>query len=72
MLYENIVVTHIKSYECIRQAIMLVIQDGENIEGVTKALYPKIVKTFNTLLTRVKRATMYAIEVAWKRASIYG
>ena len=39
---------HIKGYEYVREAIMLVIEDRDSIYAVTKEVYPKIAKKFDT------------------------
>ncbi len=58
---------NIKGYNYIRKAIMLVINNGNIINAVTKELYPLIAKMDNTLPSRVERAIRHAIEVAWDR-----
>ena len=61
---------HIKGYEYVREAIMLVLEDRSNMECITKVLYPKIAKKFDTVATRVERAIRHAIEVTWDRGNI--
>ena len=46
---------------------MMVINDIEVINQITKQLYPDIAKKFNTTPSRVERAIRHAIEVAWGR-----
>ncbi len=58
---------HIKGYQYMREAIMMVINDMEVINSVTKVLYPTVAKKFNTTSSRVERAIRHAIEVAWDR-----
>lgn len=58
---------HIKGYQYIREAIMMVIQDMDTINSVTKILYPTIARKYNTTSSRVERAIRHAIEVAWDR-----
>ena len=46
---------------------MLVINDTEVINQITKSLYPKIAVKYGTTPSRVERAIRHAIEVAWGR-----
>lgn len=58
---------HIKGYQYIRHAIIMVIEDLDIINSITKELYPTVAKDFNTTPSRVERAIRHAIEVAWDR-----
>lgn len=67
MIHQIGVPAHIKGYQYLRAAIILVMQDSAIINSVTKQLYPSIGKTFSTTSSRVERAIRHAIEVAWDR-----
>ena len=67
MIHEVGVPAHIKGYSYLRVAIMMVMEDGQLIESITKLLYPTVAKKFNTSSSRVERAIRHAIEVAWNR-----
>ena len=69
-LQEAGILPHIKGYQYLREAIMLVIGDGEYLNAVTKELYPSIAKKFNTTASRVERAIRHSIEVAWGRGQL--
>ena len=58
---------HIKGYQYMRDAIIMVIKDMDAINSVTKILYPTVAKKYNTTSSRVERAIRHAIEVAWDR-----
>ena len=60
---------HIKGYQYIRDAIMMVIEDMDAINSITKYLYPTVAKHYNTTSSRVERAIRHAIEVAWDRGN---
>jgi len=60
---------HIKGYQYIRDAIMMVIEDMDAINAITKFLYPTVAKHYNTTSSRVERAIRHAIEVAWDRGN---
>ena len=59
-----------RSYQYLREAIILTINDMEIINAVTKVLYPAVAKKFGTTPSRVERAIRHAIEVAWDRGDL--
>ena len=61
---------HIKGYQYLREAIILVIKNYSMMNSVTKQLYPTVAKTFGTTSSRVERAIRHAIEVAWDRGDV--
>ena len=67
VIHEVGVPAHIKGYQYIREAIMLVVNDIEVINQITKQLYPDIAQKYKTTPSRVERAIRHAIEVAWGR-----
>ena len=67
VIHEVGVPAHIKGYQYLREAIMMVVNDIEVINQITKTLYPQIAKKYNTTPSRVERAIRHAIEVAWGR-----
>ena len=69
VIHEVGVPAHIKGYQYLREAIMMVIADIEVINQITKQLYPNIANKFRTTPSRVERAIRHAIEVAWGRGT---
>ena len=69
LLLQMGVPAHIKGYNFLRKAIMIVIEDMDAINSITKYLYPTIAKTYATTSPRVERAMRHAIEVAWNRGN---
>lgn len=67
IIHEVGVPAHIKGYQYLREAIMMVIKDIDVINQITKSLYPQIAYRFSTTPSRVERAIRHAIEVAWGR-----
>ena len=67
IIHEVGVPAHIKGYQYLREAIMMVVNDIDVINQITKSLYPKIASKYNTTPSRVERAIRHAIEVAWGR-----
>ena len=67
MIHEIGVPAHIKGYQYLREAIMMVVNDIDIINQITKQLYPDIAQKYHTTPSRVERAIRHAIEVAWGR-----
>ena len=67
LIHEVGVPAHIKGYQYLREAIMMVVKDTDVINQITKQLYPEIASKYHTTPSRVERAIRHAIEVAWGR-----
>lgn len=67
IMHEVAIPAHIKGYQYLREAILLVIDDVDLLNAITKQLYPMVAKKFYTTHSRVERAIRHAIEVAWDR-----
>ncbi len=67
IIHEVGVPAHIKGYQYLREAIIMVVKDIDVINQITKSLYPQIAYKFSTTPSRVERAIRHAIEVAWGR-----
>ena len=67
VIHEVGVPAHIKGYQYLREAIMMVVNDIDIINQITKQLYPEIAQKYRTTPSRVERAIRHAIEVAWGR-----
>ena len=61
---------HIKGYQYLRDGIIMVVNNIEVINQITKQLYPDLAKKYKTTPSRVERAIRHAIEVAWNRGQI--
>lgn len=61
---------HVKGYQYVVDAIMLVIEDKNSINAVTKVLYPTVAKKNGTTSSRVERAIRHVIEIMWSRGDI--
>ncbi len=70
IIHEIGVPAHIKGYQYLREAIMIAVEDMDVINAITKVLYPRVAKTFQTTPSRVERAIRHAIEVAWDRGDL--
>lgn len=70
IIHEVGVPAHIKGYQYLRDGIMMVIEDVEVINQITKSLYPDLAKKYKTTPSRVERAIRHAIEVAWNRGQL--
>lgn len=67
IIHELGVPAHIKGYQYLREAIIMVTKDIDVINQITKQLYPEIARKYKTTPSRVERAIRHAIEVAWAR-----
>jgi two-component system response regulator (stage 0 sporulation protein A) len=70
IIHEMGIPAHIKGYQYLREAIMMVVEEVDLLGSVTKILYPQIAAKFDTTSSRVERAIRHAIEVAWARNNI--
>ena len=61
---------HVKGYNYVREAILIVVNDPSIINNITKGLYPKVAEAFDTTPLRVERAIRHAIEIAWDRGDL--
>jgi len=58
---------HVKGYQYIREAILMVVDDVSLLGVVTKELYPGIAKKYDTVSSRVERSIRHAIGLTWAR-----
>ena len=70
IMHEIGVPAHIKGYQYLREAIIMVVENIELLNGITKELYPNIAEKYGTTSSRVERAIRHAIEVAWARGKM--
>ena len=70
IIHEIGVPAHIKGYQYLRDGIIMVVNNIEVINQITKLLYPDLAKKYKTTPSRVERAIRHAIEVAWNRGQI--
>lgn len=70
IIHEMGVPAHIKGYQYLRDAILMVINDINMLGAVTKELYPAIAQQYQTTPSRVERAIRHAIELSWDRGNI--
>lgn len=70
IIHEIGVPAHIKGYQYLRDGIMMVVNNIEVINQITKLLYPDLAKKYKTTPSRVERAIRHAIEVAWNRGQL--
>ena len=70
IIHEIGVPAHIKGYQYLRDSIIMVVNDMDLLNCITKVLYPTIAKKYSTTSSRVERAIRHAIEVAWTRGKV--
>ncbi|MGI6120458.1 MAG: sporulation transcription factor Spo0A [Desulfosporosinus sp.] len=69
MMHQIGIPAHVKGYQYIRDAILMVVEDVSLLGAVTKELYPSISKKNDTVPSRVERGIRHAIELAWERGN---
>ena len=69
ILHELGIPSHIKGYQYIREAIILLYNNPDMVGAITKELYPSVASEFDTTVSRVERAIRHAIEVSWNRGN---
>ncbi|NLB18721.1 MAG: sporulation transcription factor Spo0A [Syntrophomonadaceae bacterium] len=70
IIHEIGIPAHVKGYQYLRDAIMLVVEEINYLGAVTKELYPAIADKYETTPSRVERAIRHAIELAWDRGDV--
>ena len=61
---------HVRGYRYLAYALELVVQEEGLLDAITKGLYPRIARKFDTTAARVERALRHAIELTWDRGDI--
>jgi len=61
---------HSMGYPFLRDAIRIVLEKPDYLNGITKKLYPEIACRFSTSPSRVERDIRHAIEVGWSRGRV--
>ena len=56
---------HLKGWDCIMEAVNLILEDNTYKNAITKRLYPAVADRFNTTASKVERAIRHAIENAF-------
>ena len=67
MLHNLGIPSNIKGYNYIRDGIEMMYNDTSLMGAITKELYPKLARSYDTTSSRVDRAIRHAIEISWSR-----
>ena len=67
MLHNLGIPSNIKGYTYIRDGIEMMYNDTSLMGAITKELYPKLARSYDTTSSRVERAIRHAIEISWSR-----
>ena len=70
LMHQMGVPAHVRGYQYIRDAILMVVEEMSLLGAVTKELYPAIAEKYDTTPSRVERAIRHAIELAWDRGNV--
>lgn len=61
--------SHLKGYQYLKTALAICMEDMEELDGITKKLYPAVARKHKTTGEIVEHAVRHAIESAWKRGN---
>lgn len=67
LLFQLGMPSHLKGYQYLKTALELSSDDMEELDGITKRLYPSIARRYHTTADKVEHAIRHAVEVCWKR-----
>jgi len=67
VMHEIGIPAHVKGFQYIREAILMVVEDVSLLGSVTKELYPRVAKKYDTGGSQVERGIRNAIKLAWER-----
>lgn len=60
---------NLKGYQFLRTALKLCLKDKEELDGITKRLYPSVAKKHATTAGKVEHDIRHAIEVCWAKGN---
>ena len=61
--------TKLKGWDYLRSAVRFCMEDREELDGITKRLYPVVAKKYRSSGDKVEHAIRHAIEVCWKQGN---
>ena len=70
MLIRLGVKANLKGYQYLVTAVNLCLEDKEEMEGITKRLYPSVARKHKAGAEQVEHAIRHAIQTAWKRGKL--
>lgn len=60
---------NLKGYQYLKTAIILCMKDREELDGITKRLYPSVARKHGTSADKVEHAIRHAIKTAWEKGN---
>lgn len=60
---------NLKGYQYLRTAIRLSMKDPEELDGITKRLYPSVARKHGTTSDKVEHAIRHAVKTAWAKGN---
>lgn len=58
---------HLRGYQYLKTSFEMCADDMEELDGITKRLYPDVARRHHTEADKVEHAIRHAIEAAWKK-----
>lgn len=62
---------HVRGYQYIREALLMLMEDSDNLLCIIKDIYPEIARKYYTTPARAERAIRHAIEISWNGYGTY-
>lgn len=60
---------NVKGFSFLRICVIDAVSDPTVVNGITKKMYPKVAKMYNTTIATVERNIRTALDIAWKRGN---
>lgn len=61
---------NLKGYQYLKTAIRMCMKDREELDGITKRLYPSVARKHGTTAEKVEHAIRHAIHTAWTKGNV--
>lgn len=61
---------NLKGYQYLRTAIRFSAKDREELDGITKRLYPSVARKHGTTSDKVEHAIRHAVKTAWLKGNV--
>lgn len=62
---------NLKGYQYLKTAVLIGLENREELDGITKRLYPSIARKHKTGADKVEHAIRHAISSSWERGMIH-
>lgn len=70
LLFQIGMPSHLKGCQYLKTALEICMDDTEELDGITKRLYPDVARRHRTTTEKIEHAIRHAVEAAWKRGEV--